>query len=214
MSLEPRRKPYLWPTWISPLLSGEKHCEWAAWVKAHYNYTKRPDTRENSLTQWKAEHAAGVSRRAADLEADGWAVSVEDQNKFTYRGQAAAVGGCPDIVAQKMGVVRIDDVKTGKQRDSDFWQVAIYGMLLPLVDRALSELVVHAAVVYRDRVRHITPAEIVQAQPLIVTRIKQTAATMAPARRPSDSECAFCDIADCPERVETVDGKVVDGDAF
>jgi hypothetical protein len=215
MSMEQRRKPYIWPTWISPLLSGDKHCEWAAWVRAHYFYTKREETgRENTLSQWKADHARFVAEHAAQLQAEGWEVRFEDQNRFNYHGKAATVGGCPDIVAVKPGVVRIDDAKTGKPRDSDYWQVAIYGMLLPLVDESISELVAYGNVAYKDRLRTLSPQDILQAQPLIVDRIKRTSAELPPARTPSASECGFCDIADCPDRIEGESVMQAEGDAF
>ncbi len=211
-----RRKPYIWPTWITGLLSGDKHCEWAAWVRAHYFYTKREEdgSRENALSQWKSDHAQLVKRHAADLLADGWVVRFEDQNRFSYYGKAATVGGCPDVVAVKLGLVRIDDGKTGKPRDSDFWQVALYGMLLPLVDDSIAELVVSGNVIYRDRVRPVTPAQSVEARENIVEQIKRTSAATPPARTPSASECAFCDILDCPDRVESKEALSAEGDIF
>ena len=213
--MERRRKVYIWPTWITGLLSGDKHCEWAAWVRAHYHYEKRQETgRENSLSQWKAEHAAFVTAHAENLRADGWSVRFEDQNKFNYIGKAATVGGCPDIVAVKPGLVRIDDAKTGKERDSDFWQVAVYGMLLPLVDDSISELVVWGNVIYKNRTREIMPIQILEARPMIVDRIKRTSDDTTPRRTPSGSECAFCDINGCPERIENADGLSAEGDAF
>lgn len=215
MSLEPRRKPYIWPTWISPLLAGDKHCEWAAWVRAHYFYDKRETVgRENALSQWKGEHARLVAARAAVLEEAGWSVRLEDQNRFTYRGQAADVGGCPDIVATLDGVAKIEDGKTGKPRDSDFWQTAIYGVLLPMIDETISELITIATVVYKDRTRPVTAQQILEARPTIIDQIKRTASPTEPARRPSGSECAFCDVGDCPERILDNDGLVADGDAF
>jgi hypothetical protein len=211
---EPRRKVYIWPTWISPLLAGDKHCEWAAWFRAHYYYEKREETgRENTLSQWKAEHARLVASHAEALEAEGWKVRFEDQNRFNYHGKAATVGGCPDVVAVGEGVVRIDDAKTGKPRDSDFWQVAIYGMLLPLVDESLSELVVSGNVVYKDRIRVVTPAQILESKDAIVAQIQRTASATIPLRRPSASECAFCDVASCTDRVESGIMQA-DGDAF
>lgn len=214
MPFEPRRKPFIWPTWITGLLSGDKHCEWAAWVRARHYYAKREEPgRENTLSKWKSEHARLVSDHAASLQEDGWQVRLEDQNRFTYHGRAATVGGCPDVVAVKPGVVRIDDGKTGKPRDSDFWQVAIYGMLLPLVDESIAELVVYGNVVYRDRVRAIAPQQIVESTPAIVAQIKRTAGEVAPRRTPSAGECAFCDVADCPDRIEG-GGLEGEGDAF
>lgn len=215
MGYEQRRKVFIWPTWISGLLSGDKHCEWAAWIRAHYFYTKREEVgRENTLSQWKADHARFVSEHATQLTTEGWLVRFEDQNRFSYHGKAATVGGCPDVVAIKPGVVRIDDAKTGKPRDSDYWQVAIYGMLLPLVDESISELVVYGNVVYKDRVRPVGPADIVRAQPLIVDRIKRTAADVPPPRTPSANECAFCDVADCPDRIESSESLSAEGDMF
>ena len=200
--MEERRKVYIWPTWISGLLSGDKHCQWAAWIRAHYFYEKREETdRENTLSQWKAEHARLVDQHAARLQAEGWDVRFEDQNRFNYHGKVATVGGCPDVVAVKAGVARIDDGKTGKPRDSDFWQVALYGMLMPKVDESISELVVVGNVVYRERVRPVTAQQIIESQEAIVAQIHRTAAALPPPRTPSVGECSFCDVADCPDRM-------------
>lgn len=212
--MEPRRKVYIWPTWISGLLAGDKHCQWAAWVRAHYYYEKREETeRENTLSQWKAEHGRLVLQHSERLQAEGWTVRLEEQNKFNYHGKAATVGGCPDIVATKEGRARIDDGKTGKPRDSDFWQVALYGMLLPRVDESITELVVSGNVIYKDRVRPITPAQIVEAQSIIVEQIQRTAAPAPPPRTPSVSECAFCDVGNCPDRMSG-DVMQAEGDIF
>lgn len=215
--MEQRRKPYIWPTWISGLLSGDKHCEWAAWLRAHYFYTKREEDgdRETSLKAWKAEHARFVSLHAETLEKAGWEVRFEDQNRFNYNGKAATVGGCPDVVAIKrsLGIARIDDAKTGKPRDSDAWQVAIYGALLPLCDTDLTDLVIVGNVIYKDRESEVTAQQMVEWKPIIIERVKKVASEHPPARRPSASECAFCDIAECPDRIES-DILTADGDAF
>ena len=216
MAIETRRQPYIWTTWITGLLSGDKHCEWSAWFRAHYQgYDKRPETpdRENALSQWKAEHAELVARHAARLRDDGWSVRVEDQNKFNYRGQAATVGGCPDVVATRDGVVTFDDAKSGKARDADFWQVGVYATLYPLVVKDLAELVIRGSVVYQDRDRPIEPRQIVEAKPLIVERIKRTAGAAEPRRTPSPSECAMCDIVGCPDRIDAGVAEA-DGDLF
>src|SRR5206468_35641 len=39
-----RDVPFIWVTWISSLLSGDNHCEWAAWFRAHFEHEKRPST--------------------------------------------------------------------------------------------------------------------------------------------------------------------------
>lgn len=215
MSLTERHgKPYIWATWITGLLSGDKQCEWAVWLKAHYQFEKLTDlARENALAKYKADHAAALPEHAERLRAEGWTVKLEGQNKFNYKGQAATLGGCPDIVALKPGVLRVDDRKTGRARDSDYWQVCTYGFMLPLVSRDYAELVVEGNVIYNDRVRHISPAEIVAAKPLIVQRIKTTAGAVVPPRTPSAQECGFCDIPDCPDRLAGAEMEA-EGDVF
>ena len=217
MTLNARRKPYIWATWLVGLLSGEKHCEWAPWLKAHYQYDKVDEdpSRENALSKWKADHAVMVTEHAMVLRADGWRVRVEAQNKFTYRGQVADLGGAPDVTAVQQGTLRVDDIKGGKARDEHFWQVALYGVLLPLVSRDYAELVVVGNVVYPDRLRPLDAADIVRAKPLIVDRIKRSAAPAEPARTPSAAECAWCDIANCPDRAASAGPEMaVEGDLF
>jgi len=216
MSLSERRSPYFWVTWLTGLLAGEKHCEWAAWLKGHYYYEEIDDEgKKNRTAQFKADHAVLVAEHAMLLRADGWRVTVEAQNKFNYRGQAATVGGAPDVIATRAGQLRVDDLKGGKSRDEHFWQVAIYGMLLPLVNEAFSELVISGNVVYRDTVRAVSPEQMVTARPNIVAKIKKLAAPAVPLRTPSVSECGFCNIANCPERIAgTEEAMSGEGDAF
>ena len=81
----PRDEPYVWVTWITKLLAGENHCEWAAWFRAHHTYAKAPS--DFDLAAWSAEHGAMVRERAAALRAEGLAVTVEGQNAFRLRGK-------------------------------------------------------------------------------------------------------------------------------
>src|SRR2546426_12613973 len=53
---QPREGPYIWVTWLSKLLAGEAHCEWALWFKAHHKYDKRLDE-SFDLASWAARHA-------------------------------------------------------------------------------------------------------------------------------------------------------------
>ena len=51
-----------------------------------------------------------------NLKAEGYAVFVEDQNKFTLKGRAATLGGVPDLVAVRGAEALVVDCKSGKQR--------------------------------------------------------------------------------------------------
>lgn len=195
---------YIWPTWITPLLSGESHCEWRAWFKAHYkDYPKREDDDPNRLSQWKAEHAEFVGSRAQQLREAGYVVSVENQNKFNVKGATATVGGVMDIVARKPGAVLIEDCKGGKKREEHFWQVVIYMVLGRMADIVKPDEVVTGSVVYRDLVRPITQEQANTGAALVAARIRTTGGAAEPARTPSFSECRFCDIAGCPDRMAT-----------
>jgi hypothetical protein len=79
----PRDAPYIWVTWITRLMAGEAHCEWAAWFRAHHTYGKLPSAFD--VTKWTAEHTALVRERAVALRADGYSVFVEEQNAFKSR---------------------------------------------------------------------------------------------------------------------------------
>ena len=143
--------PFVWTSWVTGLLSGDKQCHWAPWYRAHHFFARRKDPRGGNLEKWKSDHAAMVRTRVAHLRALGWRVWVEAQNKFTVRGKLAVLSACPDIVATHdsatidrqairgmalagpmeaeavSGIVaRVEDCKTGQPRSSDFWQVAIY----------------------------------------------------------------------------------------
>lgn len=80
-----RDAPYVWVTWVTGLLSGDAHCEWAAWFKAHNTGYAKPHTKFD-LMVWKAEHGAKVRARADALRDAGYKVYVENQNKFTFKG--------------------------------------------------------------------------------------------------------------------------------
>lgn len=108
---EPRVRPFVWATWITGLLSGDKHCAWAAWYRAHFLWTKRPEEPESHarLRVWKGEHSDLVRQRAGSLRAAGWHVNVEGQNKITVNGRTGTLSCAPDIVAVTDGADLLSD---------------------------------------------------------------------------------------------------------
>lgn len=202
MADTPRRDgPFVWASWLSGLLSGDKQCLYALWHRANFKFEKRQDSRENDLTVWKGEHSELVRRRAEELSGQGYVVTVEQQNKFYVNGIHATLSGCPDIKARSGSHVRIEDGKTGKRRDSDYWQVLIYMMFGPREDAAD---VVGGAVVYRDSApRLIQPSEANEvARARVAAMIKSTASMVPLPATPSSVECGRCDILNCAHRKE------------
>lgn len=196
-------KPYLYVTWLAKLLGGQQ-CTWSAWFKAHFKYDKHEE-QAMDLVKWNRDHTALMARRRKQLESDGWTVTSEEQNAFKLEGAAAIVAGKPDLVATKDDQVLVVDGKTGRQRESDIWQVLFYLYALP---KSRPDLVgaLTGEVEYKNGdVITLTPdaleGERMQA---LLDLIKVVSSDTAPSRVPSRQECRACNIGpkDCPQRVQ------------
>lgn len=198
----PRRgKPYIWVTWLSGLLGGQS-CTWSAWFKAHYQYEKF-ELNAEKLVEWNRDHSRFMRERRVELEAQGWTVSVENQNDFKYDGDVATVAGKPDIVARVPGHTHIVDGKTGRERESDIWQVLTYLFLFPKCRRVEGDLSGEVQYQRGDKRVPVLLESLTDAtRHDIVTMIKTIAAPTAPSKAPSKYECSRCNIGrgDCPER--------------
>ena len=210
----PRQSPYLWPTWLTKILAGERSCEWEAWFKAHYEgYAKAPQ--HGDLAAWKVRHTEMVRKRAEELRAEGYEVFIEDQNKFTLRGHSATLQGKPDIVGVKDDDFLVVDCKGGKKLDSDQMQVLIYMMVLPLTHAACLGKAVRGELEYQDD-RILIDTLPGKVRDLIAATIVRVSGAEPLPKVPSYSECRFCDLtkADCKERVESKNERVVKSDLF
>jgi CRISPR/Cas system-associated exonuclease Cas4 (RecB family) len=200
-----RAKNYIWVTWLAKLLGGDQ-CMWSGWFKAHYQYVKFEKDAE-SLQEWNREHTQLMTERRLELQNEGWTVYGEEQNAFTVIGEKADVAGKPDIVAVKGVDVLLVDGKTGKQRDSDIWQVLLYLWGIPLsasdIRDVLAGKTVEGEVQYKrgDQRITVTPPQPDQVEH-IVRLVKVISADQAPPKAPSRWECQRCNVGaqDCPER--------------
>lgn len=201
----PRDNNFVWVTWLSRVMAGEKSCVWASWFRTHHQgYTRMPS--DFNEAQWKMEHTRRLSDLAAELRARGEAVRVEAQNRFRYeRPSGLVLAGTPDLVSSD-GNTTVYDVKTGQPRASDQVQTMIYMYCAPRCRPDYRGVQLEGCVVYKTH-RVPIPASAVN------DRFEENlhhyldmldAETPAP-RVPSEDECRFCEItsADCPERVET-----------
>lgn len=196
-------KPYIYVTWLAKLLGGNE-CLWSAWFKAHFKYDKYEE-QAMDLVKWNRDHNKLMARRRKELEEDGWAVTSEEQNAFKLEGESAIVAGKPDLVATKPGQVLVVDGKTGKERDSDIWQVLFYLFSIPKSRRDLKgELVGEVQYSRGDQRVTLTPDALDESRMHdIVTLIKIVASDTPPRKVPSREECKRCNIGsrDCPQRV-------------
>lgn len=142
-----RSEPFIWVSWLTKLMAGEKQCEWASWFRSQYVWDKLPSGLD--VAKWTAEHAQLLRARRAALEAEGFTVYAEDQNAFTLTGKTGIkVSGKPDIVAIRDQEAYVEDCKTGSPRHSDHFQVLIYMLALPHVEGPWKGLKLNGRIIY------------------------------------------------------------------
>lgn len=209
-----RDRPYIWVTWLTGILAADAQCEWAPWFKAHFQgYEKRVDDNSN-LAIWKAEHGEMLRQRADSLSRDGYRVFVEGQNKFNLKGRVATIGGTADIVAIRGDECLVVDCKTGQQKSRDVFQVLLYMMILPLTHSHCAGRTMSGELQYKNGSLQI-PAQRLgdDVRDFIRQTVERVAANSALPRIASYSECQWCDIAECPDRI-TEDVKQIETEMF
>lgn len=196
-----RPRPYVWVSWITALLAGTDQCHWKVWTKANFRYAKLAGDGGFDLAEWTKQHDEMVNTRVAKLKLEGYDVRVEEENSFKLDGERGTLAGKPDIIALKAAekYALIIDAKSGKEKPADRWQVKIYIFAKRLL--SLKDWRVDGEIQYRGRQERIPFLEV---DALAMTRIadtmKMATGEIAPQRTPSQSECKWCDIADCPDR--------------
>lgn len=211
-----RSNPFIWVSWLSKLMAGEKQCEWASWFRSHYIWDKLPSGLD--LAKWTADHARLLRTRRADLEAEGFTVYAEDQNAFTLKGKTGIeVSGKPDLVAIRDSEAYVEDCKTGSPRHSDHFQVLVYMLSLPHVEGPWKGLNLNGRIVYNHSVVDV-PADKIDAdlKELFRKTVLAIGSSEPPRRVPSWGECRYSDIGpgDCPERMDSPPAATSDHDLF
>jgi hypothetical protein len=204
VSFVERSNPFIWVSWISKLMAGEKQCEWASWFRSHYIWEKLPSGLD--LAKWTAGHTQLLHARRATLEAEGFTVYAEDQNSFKLMGKTGIeVSGKPDIVAIRGHEAYVEDCKTGTPRHSDHFQVLVYMLSLPHVEGPCKGRNLDGRIIYGNTVVDVPSSKIDADLKELFRKTVLTIGGPEPARKaPSWGECRYCDIsnADCPERVD------------
>jgi len=205
-----RDNVYIWCTWFTKYITGESQCEFATWLKAHYQLDKRPSTFNSR--KWNIDHTKLLHKRRDELEAQGYVVKLEDQNSFKmHYPKGITVSGKADIVGLIIvpdGTIiggLVDDCKTGRPKDSDQVQVMLYMLFLPAYIKAYEEVKFDGNVIYNDGKVPIAWTEMDSSfKELVDALIKRIGADKPCRKVPSFSECRWCDISkeDCPERIE------------
>jgi hypothetical protein len=200
-----RDTPYIWVTWLSPLLAGSSFCQWAVWFQANYSFEK-PDA---DFSEWRIRHGRLLNKRVRELENQGYEVYIEDENKFTITGRdgITKVAGKADIVAIKGNQVIVEDCKTGQKKDADVMQVLTYMLLLaaPGGPPYCKGKRLEGRLIYGEEIIDV-PSEMLDQDFKDSFReiVHLVSTSVAPRKVPSFKECQYCKISNayCPERPE------------
>lgn len=206
----PRTRPYLYATWISRYLVGDKSCLWACWFKGNYQgYDKIPSDFDSA--RWNMEHTDLLNELVAELEERGCELFIERQNSLRVESprSGAVIGGKPDLIAVfPDGRTVVYDVKTGQESASHIVQVQLYMYLLPRSDLARWRgTIFEGAVVYKNGRQVDVPADSID--DAFVVRVAnfmhKITSDMPPRRVASLAECGFCELTsgDCPDRLDS-----------
>lgn len=210
-TFSPPRKntsPYIWVTWLAPLLAGSHHCQWAAWFKANFKFDKETSD-EEFLADWNMKHENLLNQRADYLESQGYKVFIENDNYFKILGKdkKTYIAGKADIVAIKGDEVIVEDCKTGRKRAYDPMQVLLYMLLLrisggPEHCRGKN---IEGRLVYGDETMDIPSTMLTDDFRSAFRDLVGAVSGIEPARKaPGSGECRFCKVpsAYCPERMD------------
>ena len=214
-----RSGPYIWVTWLSRLLVGDRSCEWYAWFRAHHkNYDRVPSTFD--MATWQMNHTELLNTVRNRYHSDGKTVLTEGQSHFNLRGNSGAMlSGKPDlIILEPNGEGTVCDIKTGQPKASDTAQVMIYMYALPHLTQYRGDDF-NGLVVYGNGHEVEIPATAIDDtfKRRLYTLIRRVSGDAPLERVPSQIECSFCDLtsADCPDRIEEdPEAKITDGAAF
>lgn len=202
-----RKKPFIWPSWLSKFISGSDQCEWKFWVKAHYKFDEQSS--DFNLTAWSIKHNQLVKARRNAMEKLGYEVFVEEQNSFKYEGDGFVVSGKPDLIAinREKNIVIVEDCKSGKPRPEHSVQVLLYMILLPLaLPEQYKDADFFGTVVYKGGVKDIDitldmiDKELRDAVWSTVAQI--TGIENECHRVQSLYECQYCEVPGCPYQTD------------
>ncbi|MDY7003095.1 MAG: PD-(D/E)XK nuclease family protein [Cyanobacteriota bacterium] len=128
-------------------------------------------------------------------------LGVEQQNSFKVNGKTydVCVSGRPDIITVKDEWVIVEDIKTGKRKNSHKMQVLLYMLLLPLAPETQDichKQIPHGRLIYSDGIVDIPAWKI---DDKFRQRLREAIATITSSKslkpKPSPWECRYCSLS-------------------
>lgn len=159
-SLKKRSQFYAWAIWLAQILANEKQCKYAVSLQTKYQFDKLPSNYDST------KHHEKILERTSELLNEGFTVYIEDDNSFKAYSKKfpICVSGRPDIIATKDNLVVVEDIKTGRRKNSHKMQVLLYMFLLPLASetkKLCHEKIPHGRIVYPDNILEIPTWEVI-----------------------------------------------------
>ena len=210
MSKTKRDHAYLWVTWVSKMMAGACNCHWSLWMKAHYKdlpTQERGEDKDDHIRDWTANHVALLNETKAEYEANGYTCYTEDQAGFCMVGKTGvSVAGKCDLVCIKGDEAVVIDIKTGKKRLSDYFQVMIYLIALRVTRGPWTGKIMRGLVVYPKPEKPVdVPSENIEGNMENFRKAIAIISGDAEAKKcPSYQECRYCEMpmSECPDRVK------------
>lgn len=221
MKMQKRDVPYIHPSWLAKLISGDVHCEHRFHTKAHFKWQSAPP--DAKLTLWNIKHTKMIRDQAAILREQGFETFIESQNDFRIEVVSSkrqppggysyshyniehsfVVSGKPDLVALSEDENLIIDCKSGKPRASHGTQILLYQIFMPMMPQ-YKNVKFNGVIIYGRGIKNTDIAFSMIDDSLRETIWDVMKSLAGPGENcrtvQSFSECRFCDVPDCPTRV-------------
>ncbi|MCS7293295.1 MAG: PD-(D/E)XK nuclease family protein [Gloeomargarita sp. SKYBB_i_bin120] len=211
-NLPPRQRPYAHPNWLAAYLAREAQC-----LLALHTYGRRQLPPNGSVFD-TTQHDRAVAWVAANLQAQGYRVFTQENNKFWLTTQnGLTISGQPDIVALASSTSEslVVEVKTGSALPKHQAQLEIYMAAAPCVGLHQLTTIPRGRLVYVDPQKmaiinsiEIPPERINDSWKQNMRRLTAViTAKEPPAPSPSMAECQFCRLnAVCPAAAQPATG--------
>jgi CRISPR/Cas system-associated exonuclease Cas4 (RecB family) len=197
---EPRKKPYIWVTWLAALLSGGDSCEFKVWMKAHFTKLEKLELESGfDSAGWNEDHTAMLNELREEYRAKSQKLLIEGETGWKMEGRTATVAGRMDLVTA--GPNLVIDAKSGRQKNSHVMQMKIYLLVaeLGLVPNVSGKFI--GVLRYPgNKVVEVPDYDDVFKQRFFEL-VKRIAGPEPLDPVPSKGECRFCDLAECHFRV-------------
>ena len=203
-----RDQPYLYPTWLAKLMSGEISCEWAVWYRVHYKDWARPPS-DFDEARYTMEHTRLLREMRSKRDPGTERIYVERQGSFWYTHPSGIrISGTPDLVTTGPNGNCVYEAKAFSQRPYHKIQTMIYMYCLPRSERMeFFGRTFSGEVQYVEHAAQIASEEVAGRFEEQLNYWMTLLSSNDPMERfPSEQECRFCNIGkvDCPDRMAEV----------